>query len=144
MVDTLTSVQEAAVRAKKSGRLLCEEPIQIFWHSRPLRPAVQRLERFPPLNFQDPRLPAQGVEQGHIPPSDPPPQSDVSLKTVAVGVKRQRENEGEGAVEEVGEWATVMGEGGQGKKSIWERLGEKVEEVKTTKASIIPYEGRAP
>lgn len=130
MVNT-TFVQEAAVKAKKSGRMLCEEPIQIFWHSRPQRHTTQRPEH----NLQDPRLAAQGVEQGRVPPQvpGPPLQSDVFLKT---GVKRQREIEGGGGTEEVGERVMVTSGGSQGKKSIWERLGERVDDTRTTKASF--------
>ena len=61
-----------------------------------------------------------------------------ALKTV-IGTKRQRasdeDSEGEGLSVEV-----AGGSGGQGKRSVWERLGGKEgedegEEVKTTKAS---------
>lgn len=56
-----------------------------------------------------------------------------------MGVKRQRD-EGGGATEE---GSSVTSGGGQAKKSIWDRLGEKVGggedmgEVKSTKASFI-------
>ena len=69
MILRLTlSSQEAAVRAKKSGRLLCEEPVQIFWHSHSqpkLRPDSQ-------FHSHDPRLGSGGKEQRHAPPPPPP------------------------------------------------------------------------
>ena len=116
--------------------MLCEEPIQIFWHSKPQRFTAQRQER----SLQDPRLAAQGMEQGRVPPQAPGPplQSEVFPKTGGVGLKRQRENEEGGATEEVGEGGMVTSGGSQGKKSIWERLGEKVDETTTIKASFLP------
>ena len=58
-----------------------------------------------------------------------------------IGTKRQRASDGD--LEDVGEGLSVEvagGSGGQGKRSVWERLGGKEgedegEEVKTTKAS---------
>ena len=53
------------MKAKKSGRLLSAEPIQIFWHAE-----RQQTRRSEP---HDPRLSTSSMEQRHMLPPPPPP-----------------------------------------------------------------------
>ena len=145
------------MKAKKSGRLLCEEPIQIFWHSwsvqRP-RPDSQVPIPGPSSHSHshDPRL-AQtrfetsqqvGNEQGQgggfgrigETAKNYPPMFQAGRKRPAdvAGLETGREGRGGGG-----------GGGGEGregafsggKKSIWERLGGKEGEKKSEQSTTV-------
>ena len=151
ILSAVFPVQNAAVRAKKSGRLLCEEPIQIFWHSRPLQrprpdPHVP-VPVHPSSHSQDPRLAQTRFETGQRVADEQGQGGDLGgseeeangssmfqagrkrpadvagLETVG---GRRREGGGrEGGGREGGgrEGGRGLVGGSGGKKSVWDRLG---------------------
>ena len=127
-------LQEAAVKAKKSGRLLCEEPIQIFWHSS--KTQTPRPDSHAPIPVpssdsrpRDPRLvqsrfhtsPLPGNQQGK---SEIERKQESSRQLLQGGRKRPADVAGLG-MEDGGRGGGVMSvkvtEGGRG--SVWGRLG---------------------
>ena len=131
-------LQEAAVKAKKSGRLLCKEPIQIFWHSS--KTQTPRPDSHTPIPVpssdsrpRDPRLvqsrfhtgPLPGNQQGK---SEIERKQESSRLLLQGGRKRPADVAGLGT-EEGGRGGGVMSvkvtEGGRGSVwgSVWGRLG---------------------
>ena len=115
------------MRAKKSGRFLCEEPIQIFWNSRP--PQKPRPDPGVPIPIQplsrshDPRLTQSRVER--VPNEQGRGGNNRELPSMLqAGRKRPADVAG---LETAGgnERGGGGGGGGElgGKKSIWKRLG---------------------